>query len=265
MQNSDKTKELVLKLARDAGTIMLEHFGIGIKKEWKQDLSPLTKADTIINKLSSDWVHKNFPDSGFLGEEGDNFNTNAESLWVCDPIDGTIPFSHAIPTCNFGIAHVLDGTPMLGVIYDPFLNRMFYAEKGKGAWCNQKQIHVSKLKKFKQGAIGSTIWKTEKFNTEGFNTAMRDRDAFVICHAATMYPGSLVAAGELIANVWPGPTPWDIAPIKIIVEEAGGKHTDIFGNEQRYDTDIKGSIASNGYIHDELVDIVNKAIQQQKG
>ncbi|MFA5134615.1 MAG: inositol monophosphatase [Patescibacteria group bacterium] len=257
------TAALVHELARNAGKIMVRVFGMGIKKEWKRDSSPVTAADKEINQMVSEWVQKNFPKHGFLGEEGDMFNEKASDLWICDPIDGTIPFSHGIPTCTFSLALVQDGRPTLGVLYDPFLKRLFFAEKNRGATCNGKSVCVSSARSLRQTAIGTTIWKNAAYDIRSFNDQLAERGAFVLCHACTTYPGMLVAAGELSANIWPGKNPWDVAAQKIIVEEAGGKATDLFGKEQRYDRRVNGWIVSNGHVHSELVDIAKTYIKQK--
>lgn len=86
----------------------------------------------------------------------------------------------------------------------------------------------------------------------------------VIDVGSTNYMGTLTACGELAAIIWPGKTPWDIAALKIIIEEAGGKVTDLFGNEQRYDTNIHGCVASNGLIHNKILKIIKESGVKKK-
>ncbi len=123
------TKQFATDLAYQAGEIIKTDFTLGMKKEWKENETPLTAADNKVNQLVVDAVNKNFPDYGLITEEGGSHHQNAEYVWICDPIDGTIPFSHGIPTCVFSIALVHEGEPILAVIYDPFMDRLFYAEK----------------------------------------------------------------------------------------------------------------------------------------
>ena len=115
-------------------------------KTIKKDGSPVTKTDLAINKLVIDRVKKYFPSHGVLGEEQSNYVEKADYVWVCDPVDGTIPFSRGMPTCMFSLGLTFKGKPILGVGYDPFIDRLIFAELGKGAFLNGKKIHVSRNK-----------------------------------------------------------------------------------------------------------------------
>ncbi|MDD5040402.1 MAG: inositol monophosphatase [Patescibacteria group bacterium] len=252
-----------LKLAHKAGDIMHKHFTIGVQKESKEDLTPLTIADTQINELTRKAVREDFPEHGFLGEEGGSFNQNAEYVWLCDPIDGTIPFAHGIPLCCYTLALVRNGKPIFGILYDPFQKRLWRAELGKGAYCNNKKIKVSQQRDVTGNSINYTAWDAAPYWLPGFFDAMVKERVFVMALAASVYGGALVASGELIANVWPGSTPWDIAAQKIIVEEAGGKVTDLFGEEQLYNTEIRGAIVSNGTLHNRILSTISACIQKK--
>ena len=136
--------EIAKDIALKAGGIMKQYFSFETHKELKQDHTPVTLADTTINSLVIQELKKHFPNHGVLGEEESNYDENNEYIWVCDPIDGTIPFSIGMPTNVFSLALTHNGEVILGVIYDPYLDRMVWAEKGKGTFCNGKQIFVSK-------------------------------------------------------------------------------------------------------------------------
>jgi len=82
------------------------------------------------------------PAYSILSEEGDDFSKESEFVWICDPVDGTHNFSHGIPTATFALGLTQNGQPILNLVYDPFLDRMFTAEKGKGAFMNDKPIKV---------------------------------------------------------------------------------------------------------------------------
>ncbi len=248
------------KLAKEAGDIMYQNFLAGSTREWKDDRTPLTVTDTQINKLVIERVSEKFPDHSVLGEE-ESHNLGAELTWVCDPVDGTMPFSHGLPISTFSIALTEDGNPVTGVVYDPFMQRMFWANHGQGTFMNGERIKVAE----NQGMDNAFI------DLEGFPSTkpvMKDDAAFrniVVssgAHATTFWsvilPSALVAAGQLTATIFNVPKPEDGAAIKVIVEEAGGKVTDLFGKEQRYDQPTKGFIASNGKIHQELVDMLEK-------
>lgn len=235
---------------------MRENFTHGMNKTWKGDGTPLTVTDTTIDALLRTSVKSNFPEHGIISEEGSDVNHGSEYSWVCDPVDGTIPFSHGVPTAVFSLALVRDGNPILGVIYDPFMDRMFTAEHGKGATLNDKPIHVSNSASFERSVFGAALWPGVVDILSPVIEAVVRRGAQHLNCGSNVYMGALVATGDFIAIAFAGNSPWDMAAVKILVEEAGGRVTNIHGAEQRYDRPINGAIISNGRVHDELVRIV---------
>jgi len=249
-------KSFVIDLAERAGEIMRANFSLGMKKDWKADNTPLTITDTTINKMVIDEVKKNFPDHALLGEEESNMNTS-EYVWVCDPIDGTIPFSHGYPTFMFSLALTHNGESILGVLYDPMLKRMFYAEKGKGAFLNGEPVHVSDVSSFKNAMVNLDA----DIRLIDLRNKLIDKDAYTTTLYSATYGASLVICGEFVAEVYEYDKPWDAAAVKIILEEAGGKVTDMAGNDQRYDKTINGFVATNGFVHDELIKDIQEALK----
>jgi myo-inositol-1(or 4)-monophosphatase len=236
-------------LAREAGKIMRENFTLGMKKEWKSDNTPLTVTDTAINQLVIETISKAYPTHSVIGEEASNLK-ESEYAWVCDPVDGTIPFSHGFPTFAFSLALTKNGESIVGVMYDPIMDRLISAEKGKGAYLNGKKISVSSEK---------TITKQSfvELNTDDRMTSLRAylhaKECYVPCLYSCVYAAMLVATGEFVAAIYPFDKTWDAAAVKIVIEEAGGKVTDLDGNDQRYDGKVNGFVASNGHVHDELI------------
>ncbi|HLB60021.1 MAG TPA: inositol monophosphatase [Patescibacteria group bacterium] len=249
-------------LARRAGAVIQKNFKTGMKKQWKPDDTPVTETDLSINQMVIREVRKAYPDHSVLAEEGSDLKKGAQYVWVCDPIDGTIPFSHGIPTCVFSLALVKDGVPVVAVVYDPFMDRLFTAEKGNGAKLNGKTIHVSPAKTLKNAVVGVRVWKF--FQRFDFPDAMHNLDhqydVIPINLMSVIYEGVLVACGELAATFYQHVYAHDVAALKLIVEEAGGKVTDLFGNEQRYDGKIKGAVISNGWVHEKLVRMTRNAL-----
>mgnify|MGYP001588140626 CR=1 FL=1 len=239
-------------LAREAGKIMRENFSaasVGMKREWKDDNTPLTETDTAINKLVIEAVSAAYPTYSVIGEEASNLK-ESEYAWVCDPVDGTIPFSHGFPIFTFSLALTKNGESIVGVMYDPIMDRLVSAEKGKGAYLNGQKISVSSEKTIsKQSFV--------ELNTNDRMTSLRaylhEKGSYVPTLYSCVYASMLVATGEFAAAIYPHDKPWDAAAVKIVIEEAGGKVTDLDGNEQRYDGKVNGFVASNGYVHNELV------------
>lgn len=115
-------KNFASALAREAGVIIRSHFGFGIAKTVKEDSTPLTIADTTVNDLVVRKIQETFPDHDILAEEGSPPLRGKKDIWICDPIDGTVPFVQGVPTVTFALALVRDGVPILGVAYDPLLD-----------------------------------------------------------------------------------------------------------------------------------------------
>lgn len=256
-------KNFAIDFIKQAGEIMLKHFAIGVPKTNKPGLGPVTKADLEINNLLIREVKKYFPDHGVLGEEESNFKEGGnEYTWVCDPIDGTIVFARGIPIATSALALTRNGESILGVVYDPFCKRLFVGEKGKGATLNDKPIHVSAIDQLKGAEGVLEISATSKYNILDLPKLLKSREgANVGVFNAFIYMAMLGAAGQFDFGVFPRTGAHDVAAVKIIIEEAGGKVTDLFGNEQRYDRPTKGILASNGKIHDQLLKILKEVMQ----
>src|SRR3989338_9563013 len=257
--------DYAMRLARQAGDIIRRDFTTVMEKKWKADDTPLTKTGLAVNQLVLDSVKAAFPDHSILSEEGSDFREASEFVWVCDPLDGTIPFSHGIPVCAFSLALVHNGASILGVVYDPFMDRMFVAEKGKGAFLNGKKTSVSSQRTFKHALFSVVHWNGAPFDFSRTATVLKNEGAR-ISNVSISYMGALVAAGAFAGTIFPGDQPNDTAAVKVLVEEAGGKVTDIFGDERHYDRPIKGHVASNGVLHSKLLALIIETLpEHQKG
>jgi fructose-1,6-bisphosphatase/inositol monophosphatase family enzyme len=145
----------------------------------------------------------------------------------------------------------------VGVIYDPYMNRMCLAEKGKGATLNGKPIRVNSNSGFKSSVFGSDGPPHGLIPINDIFKALTAKGSHVLTLRCICYAGMLVSLGEFSAALTTGTTPWDGAALAILVTEAGGRITDLYGNPQRYDRDIKGFLVSNGLIHDEVIEILS--------
>ena len=252
--------KLARSIALEAGKIIRTHFDTNVAKRTKNDLTPVTIADEQINAMVIRRIGEVYPDHAVIGEEGTNGKTS-RLAWVCDPLDGTIPYTKTIPVSVFSLALVDEGKPILGVVYDPFTNRLYMAEKGKGAYVNDKPIHVNAQKSEKGSMMLIEWWSDSLYDVD---TAMhhmsKDTKVYVLHLGSIVQSGCLVASGQVIATIFPGTKGKfiDMAAIKIIVEEAGGSVTDLYGNDQRYDRDIKGAVVSNGIVHKEVLAYLKK-------
>lgn len=244
------------QLARDAGDVMREYFNSSQKgTETKRDKTPVTEADKKINDKVIARVTQDFPHHGVLGEEA-SANADREKLWVCDPIDGTEGFILGLPIAMFSLAFVVDGEPMVAVMYEPLLDKMFTAIKGKGSLENGEPIHVSETDSLNGSNIAFSPRLKQFFSQEAFYRPVVEAGVRDVLITGEAFRGGLTASGRIDAHIFPGRSAHDTAALKLIVEEAGGKVTDLRGNEQRYDQKTYGAIVSNGYLHDQLVKLV---------
>lgn len=254
MNTLETERTFAVALAREAGEIMRTYFNAQDKgTQTKTDNSPVTIADTMINQLLIDRVREQFPDHGVLGEE-QSYQADRTNLWVCDPIDGTVGFIVGVPTAMFSLAYVVDGIPQVAVIYEPLLDKLFVAVKGRGANLNDKPIHVSDRQTLDGASIGLTMSVGQLLQRKPFcDKLIADNAKLMVAIPGNVFKGSLVAQGRLDAFIFPGRGAHDVAAEKLIIEEAGGRVTSLDGLEQRYDGAIRGAIVSNGKLHDALI------------
>ncbi len=253
-------RDFAIDLAKEAGAIIRQNFTLGMKKEWKEDHTPITATDKAVNDLALSSIQHAFPDHDIIAEEGSPKLQGKDFVWVCDPVDGTSPFSHGIPLMTFSLGLVYQGESLLGVVYDPMLDRLFVGEKGRGVLLNGKPISVS-TRGIARETVEFTWGSLNPLNITPTINALYHAKARITINASTAYGSMLVACGEFVGEIYTYDKPWDGAAVKVIVEEAGGKVTSLEGKEQRYDRPINGFIASNGVVHDELVALIAQSLK----
>ena len=219
----EEYKNFAIGIAKEAGEIMKKYFAIGMERMEKEDTSPVTKADLEINSLLIKEVSRLFSTHSVLGEEESNLVKDSEYIWVCDPVDGTIPYSLGLPVATFSLALVKNGEVVFGVVYDPFCDRLYTAEKGKGAYLNDKKIHVSDYATLEKARVEYEMWNRSKYDFQPLINELKKYNTMLLHFASYVNPSALVATGEFAATIFPHTTVHDVAAVKIIVEEAGGK------------------------------------------
>ena len=247
-------------VAYEAGEIMRKYFGKNPDSEFKKDDTIVTVADKEINNLVIERVKDKLPEHAVNGEEA-SYRQDTKHVWVCDPVDGTNPFAMTVAVSVFSLAYVYDGEPLVGVVYDPYADRMFWAAKGEGAYINEDRTYVSQQDFGPHASLNVDWWADAEYDTvTPMMDVLKKTRSYMFHLGSTTHASVLVAQGDLVANVFPGTKGKnvDIAAAKVIVEEAGGRVTDIFGNDQRYDQDIRGAILSNGVVHDEIVRVMKE-------
>lgn len=244
-------------LAQKAAKIMKHYYYGDYEKKLKGNNTPVTVADTEINSMVIENIKRDFPDDGVLGEE-ESWQSDASILWVCDPIDGTTAYIVHLPTSVFSLAIVVDGVAYAAIVINPWTGDVYTAKKGQGAYRNKQKINVSNRKWPKVCLSTSGVGSK---NTDSLQArVMTDFSSQVsVTHfSGVVFQGCLIAEGALDGRIFFHDGAHDVASTKIIVEEAGGKVTDIDGNNQLYNQPINGAIVSNGNIHKELIEKVKK-------
>ncbi len=252
------------EIAYKAGEIMIKYFKYENGASYKYDQTIVTKADTEINEYLIKKVKETFPNHSVDGEE-EQFG-KSDYVWVCDPVDGTAMYARHIPVAVFSLALVIDGISTIGVVYDPFTNSMYSAIKGKGAYKNDEKINVNDIELDDMRSVSNfDMWPEAEFNLYDSIKELGKKTYFIGI-GSVIRACMCVANGDFNLAIFPGTKHknCDIAAAKIIVEEAGGKVTDLFGNEQRYDRDIKGAVISNNKVHKEVITVLNEFITKVK-
>lgn len=242
-----------------AGKTMLEHYQSHLDFHFKEDKTVVTRVDKEINKYLIERVKERYKHHGVNGEE-ETYNPDSEYTWVCDPLDGTGMYTNHIPVFVFSLALVYCGEPIVGVVYNPVEDKLYSAIQNEGAYCNGEKIHVN------QKRLGDLGYRT---NVEIFHNTLIDevllikelKECSKISSIGSVARSSMaIATGDFSCDIFPGSDHGncDIAASSLIVKEAGGRVTNLYGEEQLYDKAIKGAIITNGISHSQVLDIVKK-------
>ncbi len=248
-------------IAREAGALLREYHGRGVRTEYKGDVDIVTEADRASEKLITARLAAAFPDHGVYGEEGTRDGLEREFRWYVDPLDGTTNFAHGFPVfcvvlgCERrrpGLAADADGEMVAGVIYDPLRDEMFSAARGEGARLNGVPIHVSKTRKLAESLIatGFPSQKRHKSPNIHFYQEFTLRSHGVRRAGSAALDLAYVAAGRMDGYWEFKLNPWDTSAGYLLVEEAGGTVTRFDGG--KFTLDSREVFATNGLIHEEM-------------
>jgi fructose-1,6-bisphosphatase/inositol monophosphatase family enzyme len=247
-------------IAYEAGKIMIKYFEKDNEVDYKLDKTIVTLVDKEINQYLIDQVNKSYPSHSVDGEEDSCGESNY--VWVCDPLDGTAMYARNIPVSVFSLALVINGVPEVGVVYDPFTDNLYSAIKGQGAYKNNMKIHVNDVSLDDMRSLSNfEIWPSAPYNMSKLIPEL-GKKTYYVSIGSIIRASMCVASGEFNLAIFPGTIRknCDIAAVKVIVEEAGGRVTNFFGENQRYDRDIKGAVISNGKIHDEVIEVIKEIL-----
>jgi len=244
-----------IKTIEKASKFILKNFDKTRKISYKQgDSNLVTNVDTEVESLIIKEILLKYPNDTIIAEESGINKKDSAYEWFIDPIDGTTNFAHNYPCFCISIGFVVNNITEFGLVKNPLTNELYSARRKKGAWLNGKPISVSKVKNLKGSLLATGFPHDRKTSLRNnfnnfYNLTLRShgvrRDgsaALDLCYVAS---GKLDGFWELKLS------PWDVAAGSLIVQEAGGKIT-AFKNK-KYNLYKKEIVASNGYIHNEMI------------
>ena len=251
-------KEILYKAAIESGKIIKEYFETKFIIESKDVISNLvTEVDKKSESKIIEVIRNEFPNHNILSEEIGALDTDSDVKWIIDPIDGTINYAHSIPICCVSIGIEKKGEIIFGLVYNPMSGELFFSEKGKGAFLNDKKISISNEDNLYKSLLvtgfpydtGNNPHKPVKVFAEFVNSDIPVRRlgsaALDLCWTAC---GRFDGFWEYNLN------PWDVAAGYLIMTEAGGVVSDFDGNN--FSVYKKEILATNGLIHNHMLRMI---------
>jgi histidinol-phosphatase len=252
---------LALELADLADSITLEHFRASdLEVATKPDLTPVTEADTTVERTIRGRLESLRPRDGVLGEEYGDSGTG-ERRWIIDPIDGTMSYVRGLPFWATLLALEDGGGVSVGVVSAPALHRRWWAARGGGAWLDDglapepRRIHVSAVADLADAHLclsAATEWEAI-----GRLDAILEleRRCWRTRGYGDLWSYMFVAEGVLEIGLDPKASVWDLAAMQVVVEEAGGRFSDLAGATR---LDGGNAVATNGLVHDAVLEILGR-------
>lgn len=245
---------------RRGGSILREHFGKRKEISYKGRIDPVTDVDIASEKAIMEVIRDTFPDHDIITEESNLRLSGAPVRWIIDPLDGTVNYAHEYPVVAVSIGVEVNGIMEMGVVYSPIREEFFRAVRGEGAFMNDAPIHVSRVETLERSLLATgfpyDIRENPRNNLAHFchmakeaQAIRRDGSAALnLCYTAM---GRFDGYWELTIE------PWDIAAGSLIVTEAGGKVSDLRGED--FSVYKRQIISSNGLVHEEFLRQIESA------
>ncbi len=243
--------------AREAGALLRLAYGRVHRIRHKGPIDLVTEMDEQAQAAIAQILHRAFPQIPVVAEEGPASIPKSGCYWLVDPLDGTTNYAHGYPFFAVSIALVEQGYPMVGVVYNPLLDELFAAQRGGGATLNGQPIRVSTTEDLGHSLLASGFpydaWSVPRNNSQEWSRFLRQvtslrsdgAAALDLCHVAA---GRIDGYWELALE------PWDMAAGALIVEEAGGRVTQVDGAP--FHLGQPSILASNGRIHPAMVAVL---------
>jgi histidinol-phosphatase len=241
---------LALELADLADALAMERFLAGdLVVETKPDMTPVTEADRAVEQALRKRIADERPGHGVVGEEF-GADQRGDTRWILDPIDGTKNYLRGIPVFGTLIALERDGVLVLGVVSAPALHRRWWAARGAGAFADGRPIRVSRVAEPADAVLAySSLGSWAEHGLGDRFTALAGR-CWRTRGFGDFWSHMLVAEGAADIACEPEVQLWDLAPLQVIVEEAGGRFTDLGGTAR---PDGGSAVTTNGLLHDRVL------------
>ncbi len=252
------------RAAREAGRFLMAKFekrnSLAVETKAGEAVNYVTRVDRESEKRIQSILRRAFPKDAFLGEEGGSRGGSGSRRWIVDPLDGTTNYLHGFPMFAVSIALEEDGDLKVGVVLDPVRRESFAAVRGHGATLNGRPIAVSRRRAFRH-ALSATGFPFREFSRMAEYLAIFE--SMARSTAGIRRPGSAsldlcyLACGRVDLFWEFGLGPWDVAAGALIIQEAGGRVTDVEGGKEILAGDVA---ASNGPLHRRLLQIIQKGL-----
>ncbi|GAC1359026.1 MAG: inositol monophosphatase family protein [Herpetosiphon sp.] len=253
MQQTSATLAIAIGLSREAGEFLRRGLGGERQLEYKSRADLVTDVDVASEQFLTTSLRHHFPDHAIVAEEAGGIR-QGDWTWLIDPLDGTTNFSHGYPVCAVSLALLHRDEVMLGVVYDPFRDECFVAERNHGAWLGDRQLHVSTTERLDRALLSTGFpysrWTDPRNNIVQFNRLILACQGILRSGSAAIDLAN-VAAGRSDGHWELQLRPWDSAAGALLVTEAGGTMTHWAG--QPYLPWNHDVVATNGHLHAQLL------------
>jgi len=255
-------KKELIKIIKKAGKILKKGYYSNKDVTFKAKKDLVTKYDVAVENYLKEKFTKKFKEFNIIAEESDNTNIEFNNSIIIDPIDGTTNFVNGVPHTAISLGVYKDKKPYLAIVYNPILDELYEAKIGKGAYLNGKQLKVSDETELQKALLATGFPYTSGSNEDDLNDVVKKiKDILPLCQDLRRLGSAsidlcLVARGTFEGYYEMNLKPWDVSAGVLILSEAGGKITNINGEEYNLFED-KYIVATNGKIHDELIKNLN--------
>lgn len=255
-------KNKLIKIVKEAGKMLKEGYFSQKEITFKAKKDLVTTYDVAIENFLKESFAKEFTDFTIIAEESDNANIEFKDSIIIDPIDGTTNFVNQVPHTCVSVGVYKDKKPYMGIVYNPIMDELYFAEVGQGAFLNEKKIQVSDEKELITSLISTGFPYTSGTNQEDLDDVMnRLRKILPICQDIRRFGSAALDLCYVAKGMYEGYyemnlKAWDASAGIIILSEAGGKFSNEKGEEYTLFED-KYVVATNGFIHEKLLETIN--------